>query len=127
MVRLLLAVSLLLALASGCASSRRGPEMRILGMDARASSHVFVQVTNPASRPMRLTKLEYTFASAKSGTRIAHGEVPLAREIAAGAAVVVEVPLDAESEEGVTLEGKLTAELDQIVRTFRLAADIQPH
>jgi hypothetical protein len=128
MVRLLLALSLLALVAPGCAtSSRRAPELRVLGVDARASSHVFVQVTNPASRPMRLTKLEYTFASAKSGTRVAHGEVSLAREIAAGAAVIVEVPLDAEADEGLTLQGKLTAELDQIVRTFPLAADIQPH
>jgi hypothetical protein len=41
---------------------------------------------------------------------------------------VLEVPLDAEtSSETVTLRGKLTGELDQMVRTFKLNAQIQPH
>lgn len=100
--------------------------MTVLGARNASASHVFVQVTNPATRPMRLTKLEYTFASARNGATVSHGEVPLEREIPAGAAIVVEVPFEAEASEALTLRGKLTAELDQIVRTFRVAADIQP-
>jgi hypothetical protein len=129
--RLLFAVFLVSVTAPGCHSGKT-PELRVLGArDARdsAASHVFVQVTNPAARPMRLTRLEYRFASASSGTLVAQGEVPLEREVPAGAAVVVEVPLElaAGQTEPLTLRGQVTAELDQIVRTFHLAADIQPH
>ena len=97
----------------------------MLGVNEAASSHVFVQVRNPASRPMRLTRLEYTFASAK-GTTVSEGDVALEREIPAGSSVVVEVPL-AESTETLTLEGRVTAEQDQYVRRFRVVAQIQPH
>ena len=83
---------------------------------------VFVQVTNPASHAMRLTKLEYTFAA--DGATVSEGEVALARDVPAGAAVVVEVPLDSPSEKPMTLSGKLTAELDQIVQTFSVSAQI---
>jgi hypothetical protein len=41
--------------------------------------------------------------------------------------VVVEVPLDAESDKPMTLQGVLTAELDQIVRTFQVQAQISAH
>jgi len=41
--------------------------------------------------------------------------------------VVVEVPLDnVPDETPVTLSGKLTAELDQIVRIFRVKTEINP-
>jgi hypothetical protein len=126
MLRLVVALSMLLAAAPGCHSGRT-PELRVLGARNASASHVFVQVTNPASRPLRLTRLEYRFASASSGTLVAQGELPLEREVPAGAAVVVEIPLDSESNEELTLRGQMTAELDQMVRTFKLAADIQPH
>ena len=71
---------------------------------------------------MRLTKLEYTFAS--EGTTISTGAVPLSRDVPAGAAVVVEVPLDLVVEGPMTLRGKLTAELDQIVRIFKITAQV---
>lgn len=126
MLRLVVALSMLLALTPGCHSTRT-PELRVLGARDSSASHVFVQVTNPATRPMKLTRLEYRFASASSGTLVAQGEVPLEREVPAGAAVVVEIPLDTESREGLTLQGRVTAELDEMVRTFKLDADIQPH
>jgi hypothetical protein len=129
MLRLLFALALVIAVAPGCHTGKT-PELRVLGARDASASHVFVQVTNPASRPMRLTRLEYRFASASRGTLVAQGEVPLEREIPAGAAVVVEVPLEldpGQGSEALTLRGKVTAELDQIVRTFRLAADIHPH
>jgi hypothetical protein len=75
---------------------------------------------------MHLQKLEYVFASSK-GTTVAEGEMPLEREIPAGAVAVLEVPLDAESSETLQLRGKLTAELDQIVRTFKVTGEVQPH
>ena len=88
---------------------------------------VFVQVTNPATHPMHLTKLDYTFA-AEGGVTLSQGEVSLdQREVPAGAAVVVEVPLDAETSKPVTMSGTLTAELDEIVRSFQVSAQIQPH
>jgi hypothetical protein len=112
--------------ASACHSSR-SPELTVLGVREAPVSHgvVFLQVTNPASRPMRLTKLEYTFAS--QGTRISSGELPLARDLAAGAAVVVEVPLESNATGPMTLRGTLVAELDQIVRTYTVSAQVDPH
>jgi LEA14-like dessication related protein len=92
--------------------------------DAPRHEVVFVQVTNPAPRAMRLTKLEYTFAT--SSATISEGSVDLSRDIPANAAIVVEVPLDTPSEVPMTLTGKLTAELDQIVRTFKVSAAVAP-
>ena len=98
----------------------------MLGVHA-ATPHevVFVQVTNPSTHPMRLTKLEYTFAA--DGATVSEGELPLYRDVPAGSAVVVEVPLDSESQRPMTMRGELTAELDQIVRSFAVSAQIQPH
>ena len=73
---------------------------------------------------MRLTKLEYTFAS--QGTPIASGEVLLSRDLAAGAAAVLEVPLESGTTGPVVLRGTLIAELDQIVRTFTVSAQVDP-
>lgn len=88
---------------------------------------VFVEVTNPAARPMKLTKLEYTFAA--SGSPVATGEVSLSRDVPGNASVVLEVPLDATttSPSGpVQLDGALTAEVDDITRRFHISAEIQP-
>ena len=121
----LLALSVILAVSTGCHAGK-SPELRVLGVHEAPESHVFVQVRNPASRPMRLTRLEYTFASAK-GTTVSEGDLRLQRDIPAGAVVVLEVPFESESTEPLTLEGKVTAELDEYVRTFTVAAQIQPH
>jgi LEA14-like dessication related protein len=124
MLRVVLAAAVGLAVI-GCTSTK-APELRVLGVrDSFRHDSVFVQVTNPAKQPMRLTKLEYTFAS--QGATISTGEVPLSREVPAGAAVVVEVPLDIDASAGdVTLNGKLTTELDEIVRTFSVSAQVKP-
>ncbi len=126
MLRFVTAVSLALAVATGCHTGK-SPELRVLGVHDAPSSHVFVQVTNPARRPMKVTRLEYRFASAASGATVSEGEMTLYREVPAGAAVVVEVPLDVEATDTLTLRGTLTAEVDQIVRSFKLNAQIQPH
>jgi LEA14-like dessication related protein len=115
-----------LALALAACRPAKTPELRVIGVaDAPRHEVVFVQVTNPAKRPMTLTKLEYKFAT--SAATISEGSLALHREVPAGAAIVVEVPLDAEApEQPMTLQGKLTAELDEIVRTFKVSAEIQP-
>lgn len=119
-------VSLTLAVAAAACHSGKQPQLTVLGVsEAPRREVVFVQVTNPASRPMRLTKLEYTFAS--QGQQVSRGEVPLSRDLPAGAAVVVEVPLEFEANGPMTLRGTLTAELDEIVRIFRVSANVDPH
>ncbi|HET7501177.1 MAG TPA: LEA type 2 family protein [Kofleriaceae bacterium] len=110
--------------AAGCHSAK-SPELRVVGVHEEPRHDVvFVQVTNPASHAMRLTKLEYTFAA--DGATVSEGEVSLAREVPAGAAVVVEIPLDSPSEKPLILSGKLTAELNQIVQIFSVSAQIEP-
>jgi hypothetical protein len=106
--------------------SAGSPELRVIGVhEAPRHEVVFVQVTNPAHRAMRLTKLEYVFAAGSA--KISEGELALEREVPAGAAIVVEVPFDSSSAElPMTLQGKLTTELDQIVRIFKVSADIAP-
>ena len=105
--------------------SGKSPELRVLGVrEEPRHDVVFMQVTNPANRTMRLTKLEYTFAA--EGATLSKGALALAREVPAGAAVVVEIPLDSPSEKPMTMSGKLTAELNQIVQIFSVSAQIQP-
>ncbi len=117
-----LALLLLLGFAAACTHTK-SPELRVIGVqDAPAREVVFVQVTNPAARPMRLTKLEYAFAAA--GATVSTGHLDLERDVPANAAIVVEVPLIGSSEVPLTLTGKLTAELDQIVRTFKVSAAV---
>jgi hypothetical protein len=55
--------------------------------------------------------------------------VPLSRDVPADSTVVVEVPLDATAvttQQPLKLEGKLTAQQDEIERTFRVEAEITP-
>jgi hypothetical protein len=122
---LLLALSFAAVAGIGCATTR-SPELRVLGVHEEPRREiVFVQVTNPARLPMRLTKLEYRFAAGR--TTVSEGELELAREVPAGAAVVVEVPIHgAAGEAPLTLSGKLTAVTDQIVRIFDVSAEVAP-
>jgi hypothetical protein len=132
MARCIALLLLALPLAFGCATAR-SPELRVLGIqEARRHEILFVQVTNPANRPMRLTKLEYRFAAGSA--TVSKGELALAREVPAGEAIVVEVPIDLPAEvpgtvaprEPLTLRGKLTAVTDQIVRIFNVSAEVAP-
>ena len=128
-MRLSLALLFGLVLFGACQSAGGNPQLRVLGVHDQAAVQqqqvVFVQVTNPANHPLKLTKLDYTFAA--DGATVSTGEVPLERDVPAGAAVVVEVPLDSSSDKPMTLQGTLTTELDQVERTFPVQAQIAPH
>src|SRR5947207_671216 len=88
------AFPILVALAAACTSTK-SPELRVITVQNRAPHEVvYVQVTNPAKSPMRLTKLEYTFAAGAS--KVSEGELELSRDVPAESAIVVEVPLDGE-------------------------------
>ena len=115
-----------LVLLSACHGGR-DPELRVIGVHDRAAHEiVFVQVTNPASRPMRLTNLTYKFAA--DGTTLSTGDLPLARDVPAESAIVVEVPLDAVAPaKPIMLTGTLTTELDRIVRSFDVSTQVTPH
>jgi len=118
-------LALLVAATLAACTPPGQPTLRVLGVHDSTPTHevVFVQVTNPASRPMRLTKLEYTFAA--SGQTVSMGEVTLQREVPAGSTAVVEVPFDGEPGSAMTLQGTLTAELDRIEQTFSVFAQVQ--
>ena len=118
---------LIAALLVGChPGSGASPEMRVIGVHDNAPHDVvFVQVTNPASQTMKLTRLEYSFQA--DGATVSTGEVPLERDVPAGAAVVVEIPLDSDSTKPLTLLGQMTAIVDEVVRTFPVEAQIAPH
>jgi len=104
------------------------PELRVLGVHSADTQRVvFVQVTNPASQAMRLTKLDYTFEA--SGATVSTGELPLSRDLPADSTVVVEVPIDAASvpdNKPMKLEGTLTARQDELERTFPVEAQVTP-
>jgi LEA14-like dessication related protein len=127
MVRLA-SITLAVAFIVGCGGPQN-PELHVLKVrNVQHQEVVFVQVSNPAKKAMRLTKLEYTFAAGSS--TVSEGEVELSRDVPAGAAVIVEVPLDIADDgtptQPMTLRGRLTAELDEIVRTFKVSAQIEP-
>ena len=119
-------ICLVFALGLAACHGSKSPELRVIGVHETSRQEVvFVQVRNPANRPMRLTKLEYTFAA--NGGKLSQGEVALSRDVPAGAAIVVEIPLDnIPDETPVTLSGKLTAEQDQVSRTFNVKAELKP-
>jgi len=121
----------------GCARSTP-PTLNVLSIQRRAprvadrgparTLIAYVEVVNPAPRPLTLQRLQYTFASA--GAQSISNEVHLgAREVAAGAAVVVEVPLRFDEAppagEPVTLSGRLWTEQDRIVRSFQVAVEAE--
>lgn len=126
MSRLAVALALVVGIAVTACTGAQTPSVRVLGVhEAQRREVVFVQVTNPASKPMRLTRLDYVFASSQ-GT-VSEGAVPLARELPANSAVVLEVPLSGDAPDGemMTLSGKLTATVDTIVKSFSVKAKIE--
>jgi hypothetical protein len=126
LAQLLISVGLFTSMfVSGACHGGPSPQLHVLGVHEEPRHDVvFVQVTNPASHAMRLTRLEYRFLAA--GQTVSAGEMALARDVPAGEAIVVEIPLDSPSAKPMTLFGKLTAELDQIVENFSVSAQIAP-
>lgn len=115
---------------SGCRASQQA-QLNVLSVEKATTPDrdmvVYVEVVNRAKRPMRLERLQYTFAAA--GTSTTQAEIQLGRRLVeAGSAVVVEVPLPATATDAMgttlTLAGKLWAEQDEIVRSFVVAAEV---
>ncbi len=116
---------------AGCYSAA-APQLTVLGVQpaARPRQHVvFVQITNPVGRALRLQRLDYTFASSRTMTpawKPQVGELLVARDIPAGSTVVLEVPLDGDSDTPLTLSGNLITQRDQIVTSYPIRAQFQP-
>ncbi len=121
----LLSLAVCGALTAGCAGQQR-PSLRVVAVErADARSVLLVQVTNPENRSIRLQRLQYTFAGAEHTTAPMQGEILLSRDVAAGAAVIVEVPVDQLDGAGpFTLEGNLEAVIDRIVRIYPVTAQV---
>ncbi|MBZ0237519.1 MAG: hypothetical protein K8M05_34695 [Deltaproteobacteria bacterium] len=119
--------------AAGCGASHQA-QLNVLSVEKATTPDkdmvVYVEVVNRAKRPMRLQRLQYTFAPAGSHAKNAQLELELElgeRLVEAGSAVVVEVPLpvaDMALGETLTLAGRLWAEQDQILRSFSVAAEV---
>lgn len=132
----LLIAALALGSTTGCRASQQA-QLNVLSVEKSARSTpghrrmvAYVEVVNRAQRPMRLQRLQYTFA-ADGGPRSQPVEIELGRRLVeAGSAIVLEVPLpdsaDADAALGGTLRlaGRLYAEQDAIVRSFAVAAEI---
>lgn len=129
---LLLAASLVPVVAACGASTQ--PQLKVLAVEhpVRAShpAILFVEVVNRDATPMRLQRLEYTFAAA--GARRPGGEVALTRVVEPGGAVVVEVPVPAAASadepwpagEPVVMDGRLYTEQDDLERSFPVTANL---
>jgi hypothetical protein len=120
---LLLRLALPLLLVAGLAAcpSPGSAQLRVIGVQQGASAGMLqVKVVNRTAKPMRLQRLDYTFAG--SGHRIALGQ----REIEPGAAAVVELPIDPTITGSQLLKGRLFAELDQIIQSFPVSAKFEP-
>lgn len=67
-----LALSLAALVAVGCGASTRQAQLNVLSVEQAAAPDrdmvVYVEVVNNAARPMRLQRLQYTFASAGTAT-----------------------------------------------------------
>lgn len=138
------ALAVVLALSGACAS-RGQPRLKVISVEQSAhrtartetsrnatSRNVilFVEVTNPAGRPLRLQRLQYSFQSSVkvAGVEPLYGEVILSRTVEGGAAIVVEVPLRLDEAlpagEEMTLAGRLYATQDELQRSFDVSAKI---
>jgi hypothetical protein len=124
----LLAIALA-AFVSACATS--SPRVTVLGVEQahqtpRRSLLVFVEVVNPSSRDLRLSRLEYRVRA--DSWFESSGQVEVEREIGAGSSAVVEIPVPVrhagESHAGsipYTLEGRLFALENKIERSWKVA------
>ena len=120
----------LAALVAGCGGANK-PRVNVLGVqETRAAPRnallVFVEVVNPTSRALTLSRLEYR-VRATSWFESA-GQVRLARQIGAQSSAVVEISVPVEraasQEDGripYVLEGKLFAQEDRMERSWDVA------
>lgn len=138
-LRLCLAAFALGALLAACGASQQ-PQLKVLsvensgvaaGVDRPAEMVLFVEVVNPAQRPLELHRLQYRFEPSVhvAGVEPVYGEVLLSRTVDAGAAVVVEVPLPHDDslplDEDLVLSGRLYATQDQLQRSFDVRAHVE--
>ncbi len=125
----LLAVGLA-AILSAC-GAHNSPRVNVLGVQesnaaARQSLVVFVEVVNPTSRALTLSRLEYRVRA--SSWFESAGKVSLSRQVGAESSTIVEIPVPvahaAKSEDGVipyVLEGQLFAHEDRLERSWHVA------
>jgi hypothetical protein len=123
--------ALALVAAAGCVAST-APQLKVLGVEhqhrSSAAVVVLVEVVNHATRPMRLERMQYSFG-ADGAADAPHGEVSLDRTIEAGAAVVVQLPLDLGNTaikpgSKLVLDGELFAHENAIERSFPVRAQM---
>lgn len=118
--------ALALVIATGCAAST-APQLKVLGVEKShhgPGSVVLLQVVNHAQRPMQLERLQYSFGAAPA-------EVSLDRTVEAGAAVIVQVPIDLGNTaippgQPLVLDGELYAHENATERTFPVRASVTP-
>lgn len=131
------ALACAVVLAAACGASQQ-PQLKVLSVENSAVTHagraadmvLFVEVVNPAERPLELHRLQYRFEPSVhvAGVVPVHGEVLLSRTVDPGAAVVVEVPLPHDDslplDEELMLRGRLYATQDQLQRSFDVRARV---
>ncbi len=116
---------------AGCYAAA-APQLTVLGVQQSVRPRqqvVFVQITNRVGRPLRVQRLDYTFASSHAMTPAWQpqvGELLVARDIPAGSTVVLEVPLAGGNDTPLTLSGNLITQRDQIVTSYPIRAQFQP-
>jgi len=120
----------LAAILSAC-GAHNNPRVSVLGVQessqaARQSLVVFVEVVNPTSRALTLSRLEYRVRA--SSWFESAGKVSLSRQVGAESSTIVEIPVPvshaAKSDEGVipyVLEGQLFAHEDRLERSWHVA------
>ena len=126
------ALALLAALLSAAGCSTTGPSVKVLGVQqAQATPSqritVFVEVVNPTSRELTLSRLEYR-VRARSWFE-SEGAVALSRQIGAESSAIVEIQVPVKRVAGAgddetipyTLEGKLFAREDKMERSWDVA------
>ncbi len=119
---------------AACGASRQ-PQLKVLSVEQATSRPtdmvLFVEVVNPAGRPLELERLQYRFERSVhvAGVEPVRGEVELTRTVDPGASVVVEVPLPVDPSlprgEDLLLAGRLYATQDQLQRSFSVHARIE--
>jgi len=123
-------LTLVLALMAGCGASS-GPVVSVLGAEqprllASRSLVVFVEVHNPSSRDLRLSRLDYRLdADEWFQTR---GTVPVRRAVAAGTSAILEIevplkgPAGGAAQVGYQLQGRLFALENAVERSWPVSA-----